>query len=53
MITEEAIQKRITELKTNQEQLVAEANRQLAGIATAIAELERLIEPPQEQEEGE
>lgn len=38
----EALQKRITELKQELEQLVAEANRQIGMKQGAIAELERI-----------
>lgn len=41
---EEAIKKRIAELKLELEQLTAEANRQIGMRQGAILELERLIE---------
>jgi len=49
MMTEEAIQARIEELKAQRDKFLAEANQQLAAFNGAIAELERLVAPGGEQ----
>lgn len=46
---EEAIKKRIAELKVELEQLVAEANRQIGFRQGAIAELEKMLKGQEEE----
>ena len=54
MMTEEAIKieariaARIEELKAQREKFLNEANQQLASLNGGIAELERLVAPPQD-----
>jgi hypothetical protein len=46
---EEQIKARIAELEKEREQVVAQANQQIAAYGGAIAELKKLIEPKPEQ----
>lgn len=41
----ERIEKRIAELEQQREQLVVQANQEIAGLNRAIAELKQLLEP--------
>lgn len=48
MITEDTIKQRITELESQRDQLVIEANKQLTGLSITIMELQKLIESDKE-----
>jgi hypothetical protein len=53
MLSEEKVQSRIDELKTQREELIKDANLQVAAINGAIAALESVLVPAEETDESE
>jgi hypothetical protein len=52
MLNEEKVQARIEELKTQREELIKDANLQVAAINGAIAALESILAPVEETDES-